>query len=406
MSGEVVLISSALGPLGVLGGALGVAVATVASRTVTAYLDSRRAEATRAAVEEQQRSLAWRDFQVEQARHMATAQLSQAAFRGQLAALQLTAPSVVVRTEGGATRGFLAAEDVGLASLGAWFAALPVEIRAAPDFPVGALEGQWRRLQAQVIAGNPPAMATVVAFRMALEQTLATHLARLDQERALHAGRLTRVEGLLEETLRCLHMLVPGSGQEVLEMRLAVLRDGLFAHLAAGEVSEGALEALERQGATLTTEVNSVLERIALRAALRDRTATHLADLGYTMAMTEEEGGQWRIPGGEQVRLRIQRDHRLAFQVFHERPAGTTGPLNATEQTRLHTQEARWCADAKELLRRLIRDGFSYTLQFERTLSLVTVPVVVVESADELTPDTEEDEWEDYNDEPKRKMLE
>ncbi|CAK0768214.1 conserved hypothetical protein [Gammaproteobacteria bacterium] len=388
MSGEVVLVSAALGPLGALG-VLGVAAATVASRAVTAYLDHRHAEAERTAATEQKRLAVWNDFQAEQAQRMVAAQENLSAFRGQLAALQLTAPAAA-RTEAMSARGFLAVEDPGLTALGRWFTSLPEALRAYSDFPVVALEGQWQRLQTQAAAGSPPAAATVAAFRMALEQTLRTHLERLDREQTFCAERLSRAKRLLEESLRCRHVLILGSDPEPLETQLAILRDELLAHLSSGEITEGALEVLEHQGATLTAEVNTALERAALRTTLRDRTALHLAALGYTMAITEEDGGQWRIPGGERVRLKIQHDHRLAFQVIHERPAGATGPLNATEQTRLRTQEGRWCADTRELLRRLTRDGFAYALQFERALPLTSVPVVVMESADELAADEEE----------------
>ncbi|CAK0768038.1 conserved hypothetical protein [Gammaproteobacteria bacterium] len=392
VSGEVVLVSSVLGPLGALGALAGIAAATVAANAVNTFLERRRTEAARSAAMEQEHLAVWLDFQADQAQRMSIAQENMTVFRNQLSALRLADPETAVQADNKMpTRGFLVAEaDTGLNILGEWFASLPAVLRADADFPAAILEAQWRRLQTQATRGVPPSAATVAAFRTALEQTLVTHLERLDRERTLHATRLTRARDLLEQTLRCQHALVASGDEETLISQLTSLHDDLLTHLATGEIMAGRLETLEHQGALLSVAVDTVLERAALRATLRDRIAIHLGELGYTRTMNEENGGQWRIPSGEQVRLKIQRDHRLAFQVIHERPSGISGSLNTIEQIRLRTQEARWCADAKELLRRLIRDGFAYSLQFERALPLDSIPVVVMESADELADEEEE----------------
>lgn len=398
MSGEVVLVSSALGPLGAVGifagGMLGIAAATLAAQAVASYLEFRRAEAARIVAQEQEKLEVWRDFQAEHAQRMTNDRENLMVFRGQLSALRLVTPSDVTQTNEVSTRGFLE-EESGLVALEKWFTSLPVALHNDPDFPLVSLEGQWRRFQAQAAAGRPPAVATVAAFRVTLEQTLVNHLERLDREQSLRTERLARVKQLLEETLRCRYTLLSGHGQTDLGIQLATLYDGLLAHLATGEITEGRLETLESQGEKLSAAVAVALEHLALLTVLRDRTTAHLGELGYTLVASEEDGAQWRIPGGERVRMKIQRDHRLAFQVIHERPPGANGALNRTELDRLRTQETRWCTDAKELLRRLIRDGFAYSLQFERALPLASIPVVVLESATELADDEEESQRDD-----------
>ena len=55
-------------------------------------------------------------------------------------------------------------------------------------------------------------------------------------------------------------------------------------------------------------------------------------------------------------------------------------------------QEVRWCRDMKELIGRLIKDGVPYRVQFEREVPDKSIPVVVVESVDELLDEKEGDQ--------------
>ena len=54
-------------------------------------------------------------------------------------------------------------------------------------------------------------------------------------------------------------------------------------------------------------------------------------------------------------------------------------------------QEARWCRDMKELIRRLVKDGVPYQAQFEREMADESIPVVVMENVDELLDEEDED---------------
>ena len=67
----------------------------------------------------------------------------------------------------------------------------------------------------------------------------------------------------------------------------------------------------------------------------------------------------------------------------------------------MDAQEAKWCADFKELIRRLVAEGFSYEITLEQNLKPESVKIVVVESAEEMA----EDEADRFADEPEQRYL-
>ena len=83
--------------------------------------------------------------------------------------------------------------------------------------------------------------------------------------------------------------------------------------------------------------------------------------------------GLWRLPDSGQVRVALEPDGRFAAKLDSESGA----------------EEGKWCADARELLRRLAADGVPYEIVFERRLP--EIPVVALETADELLDGEEED---------------
>jgi hypothetical protein len=96
-------------------------------------------------------------------------------------------------------------------------------------------------------------------------------------------------------------------------------------------------------------------------------------------------GASLRIPGGEIVRAALHRNRQLAFEVLHERPTDTANvPLSSAELKHLARQEKRWCHDAHELFRRLVKEGYTYKVSFEHELQQESVKVVVVETAEDI----------------------
>ncbi len=122
------------------------------------------------------------------------------------------------------------------------------------------------------------------------------------------------------------------------------------------------------------------------QTVVSDQLSTALHSLGYTTVQAFDPQASthqayFGIPGGEQLRVALMPDLRLAFAVTHERTAEVTGPLDAQELAFLTQQEARWCRDLPKLIAKLDAAGIRYQFGFERPLTAARIPVVTVESA-------------------------
>jgi hypothetical protein len=60
------------------------------------------------------------------------------------------------------------------------------------------------------------------------------------------------------------------------------------------------------------------------------------------------------------------------------------GKLSKAELNHIRKQEKRWCADFKELVRRLVAEGFSYQIGIERPIPEQAIRIVVVETPEEI----------------------
>ena len=139
-----------------------------------------------------------------------------------------------------------------------------------------------------------------------------------------------------------------------------------------------------------------------MRNGIGTRMQYHLEEMGYRHLSEEQTGhSNWQLPGGEQVRIALQRNLGIAFQLQHERVEVSDAELSEEEIAFFRQQEQHWCDDLAELTRRLTADGFQYQLEFERDVPESTVPIVVVEDVDELL----EEEEERWDDEKKRRRL-
>ena len=72
---------------------------------------------------------------------------------------------------------------------------------------------------------------------------------------------------------------------------------------------------------------------------------------------------------------------------FQRLPANLSRPalgINAEELDFVRQQEQRWCADMKELLRRMTQDGYRYQIEFDNMMPESAIDIVVVEEVDEI----------------------
>ncbi|CAK0771443.1 conserved hypothetical protein [Gammaproteobacteria bacterium] len=391
MSGSMVLISGTA-----LGGIVAVPVlAGAAYLLAQAWVEQRREEAESQRQAEMARIAAWQIHCQRRDQELATGVERIQTVQAHLAALQQVAvASLESRTATPAavlSRGFLEADEADasslrLAELGGWLDRLPETLAHAPGFPGEALRRQYQRLAAQTTAGQPPDAATLEAVREGMERTLAHFVAGLERQQTLQRERLAQAEQLLNRIL-ILEQLADAS----LRAETGALRGDLLAALARGALSAKDFDTLERQTRALEQRSEERLAQAAARHAMMISVSRHLADLGYRSLVQSDDQAEWAVPGGERLRLSIGEDFRLDFRLVHERPLGVTGVLGLAERDRVRRQEARWCMDARTLLRQLVQDGIDLRVAFEAEVPEAQLPLVVVERPE----DWQEDEAEE-----------
>ncbi len=90
----------------------------------------------------------------------------------------------------------------------------------------------------------------------------------------------------------------------------------------------------------------------------------------------------------------IKPDGRMDFKLVHERRS-PGAYLSEEEIASYRRQENRWANDFREIIRRLTREGFSYQIQMEDFFHTDSIPVVVVETAEELNAEEEDLDYAD-----------
>jgi hypothetical protein len=176
--------------------------------------------------------------------------------------------------------------------------------------------------------------------------------------------------------------------------------------LARDDISAEALARIEQQLQTAAQQAAERLATTAVRPALAESLLHHLTAMGYQVLETfpdtlAEAGAEQtakarvRIPGGEQVAIQLNADARLQFNLLHERDELASTPLSRDEIDHLRAQEQRWCHDLKDLIARLVADGFDSQIQLEQTCSQIrctTLPTAVVER---FTEDADAEAFDD-----------
>ncbi len=405
MSGEAVLISAMLTPAG-LAAAGTLAAGSLALQLVNGWQEERRRVAAAKMRAEQARVEAWRQFQRNQQDRMESLAQAHSDMREQLAALRLGAASVDAPAprRGARPRGFLEQDALPpealsrLSALQSLFSALPGELFEVPDAPMVRLRDQVKRLSQQFDSPQPPPVQTLDDLKTLVERTLDAQLEELERGRQAQARLMSQCETLLDEVVT--YSELGGDTSSGAEMK--ALREHLLGLLQRKNANFSDIRVLESKFAQLRERIDTEIEQAALREGIRIRMRHHLEDMGYRQLSVEDNGySNWQLPGGEQVRIALQRNLGMAFQLQHERADNSEAGLSASELAFFRRQEQQWCDDLAELTRRLTADGFQYRLEFERDVPESSVPIVVVEDVDELLAE-EDAHWDD---DKKRRRL-
>jgi len=278
-----------------------------------------------------------------------------------------------------------------LAEFSAMLAGAPAAFRAAGGDPCGRLERQRAALAARLESGEALEEADIGGLRELYHDTLSAFLAatraRREWREALHA----RIEAAMDAVLFAEQMALLFSAELAGHaVELATLRARLLGLCGADEPDAETLGVVERRIETLRGEIDRESMTAAQRRGAAEAVTRILGEMGYESIDdfaferdTPMAVASMRIPGGEIVRAALHQNRRLAFEVVHERPLGADAdaPMTTSECIRLQRQEKKWCADMREMFRRLVAEGFQYRVAFEHELNQDAVKVVVVESA-------------------------
>ena len=284
--------------------------------------------------------------------------------------------------------------DALLDELGEMFQTAPDAFRTAPGDPWGLLERQRQTMAGRVASGERVEGEDIAGLRDAYHRTLAAFAAAARARRDWDESMRKRIEAALDTLLFAEHVISRFDAEMAVHaVELDTLRARLTALCAAEPMNAGELGLIERRLETLRGDIDRDTIAAAQRRGVAEAVTRILGEMGYESIDdfvferdTPMAVASMRIPGGEIVRAALHRRRQIAFEVVHERPGGSLAddPLTTPERIHLRRQEQKWCADMREMFRRLVGEGFQYRVAFEQELKEELVKVVVVESAGEV----------------------
>jgi len=388
MSGEAVLVPMIWESIA---GVAGAVEATVAARKEAAR---RKAEAQR------ERIQVWQDFQSRQQQAQAQQRRSREAVQqAQQQLINSGLQEAATRVHGGAVaegfveRGGALSEEraAGLMTqIDRQLASLPARLFDDERLPFARLRSQMQRMQqASVLT-----IDEVDALASTLQRSFADYVQRAGQEAEQRRQQVAGAEQLLTQILEVRALC----GDDKDAAALARLQQKLVL-LAEQQLSPAALDVISNRFTSLRDKVEHSVVEDEMNDYLAARVTHHLNAMGYATlsAFSDKQPGRRRdaeyaLPDGDRLRVALQSDLKMGFQLSHETRNMIEKTLSGEALSFFRQQEARWCRDMKELIRRLIKDGVPYEVKFERDVPDASIPVVVMESVDELLDEEDDDQ--------------
>ncbi|MCX5758868.1 MAG: hypothetical protein NTU83_10265 [Candidatus Hydrogenedentes bacterium] len=417
MSGHSVLIHSVApnlaAPMAAAGAALSVGLLTYAlAQGVKKLVDSQVENARVHMAEEKARLAEWMQFQAAQLRSMELFRQMEAVLHAaeeRLASLELadvaahasrtaegpSAPAEQAYLSLGKTRMTPAQVQDMFNEIASIVEALPEALRMTADSPFPKLAKQQERLQSRFAGGQRVAWREVAAFKETLSRTLKDYSSHVAARREHDAAALTRLEAVLDALL--FHRELAAEPER---SAIEALLSQANALLERREVKAGQLELIEKRLEALKKAIDGRVIRTAHRSGLCESITRHLEAMGYGAASpfpsdpeTPQLEAQLKIPGGDRIRIAITENDQIHFELIHER-LDKAGMLTPADWLDIRRQEKRWCQDFKELVRRLVAEGFSYEIASEHLVPEQAIKVVVVDTAEDILAESQEEEHE------------
>lgn len=399
MSGEAVLI-----PVIVFDSLAGIAGA------VDAAVEARREQARQRAEAERERIQAWRRFQAQQANTQDEVQRRRESVRrAQQQLIQIGLQATHHRSGGdAAAQGFVgaardSAERALLDQIRGEINALPADLLETEHLPFARLRSHLERLRHSEVTATE-----LESLRRALHDSLHAHLQDLDnveaQQRVLREQAQSLLTGILQaKSLSLSHAHL---------RELDDLQTQLLNTLVAG-ISPASLDIMRSRFLTVSAQVERSIAEDEMSDFMVERVTHHLREMGYTPIQPfnpkdqrARRDGEFALPDGDRLRVALQADLRMAFQLTHETHTVIEKTLTGEALEFFRTQEARWCRDMKELIKRLMKDGVPYQVQFEREVPESAIPLVVYETAEDLLEDENEEDAQRPRVERKERQFE
>lgn len=396
MSGEAVVFMALTTPAGIatLAGIGAIMAGSIAMSLIQRYQQAQY-QAAEAAMQVKQKDIQqWQQYQAEQQKQIEHYQKTQALLKNLPTQPLSSPPSFLEAQAATPARGFLA-EDPELSAARQrlqWsmvaLAGLPPALLQQSVF--SALQQQALALQNQLETEAPLAQQAIIAqlpvFQATVTQTITHHIQQ--QEQTAQAAQALLQNLLLYQTLA---EATPYAAE------IHTLQQQLYYQLEQPAVLGQHLGFLQQQFQQLQAQIEHIRQHQAIQHSIHERLHTHLTAMGYQYL---EANQAWLIPGGEQVKVALDAQHRLVFQLQHEIITDAHAGHETNEKPVLdpaalaffRQQEKKWCQDLSQLIRKLVADGFQYQIQFEREAPEAAIPIVVIEDVQSILAQQDEEE--------------
>lgn len=282
---------------------------------------------------------------------------------------------------------------------------MPEPFRKYADSPYLRLVERHKQLDKKLQSKTGLSMEEAVSFRETLLRTLESYMSSLSYKEKNRDELFERVEGIYQELMAYVQLSQNKENHKELES----LKNNILKLIGSRFIDIASLDVLEKKFKEVKASVEKELEVGARRKVLSEALAFHLNEMGYESLaefpedmMQAQMQASFKIPGGERLTVNIQRNDKIAFEVAHVsgRPEAL---LSSRELAHFRKQEDKWCQDIPELVHRLTKQGFSCNLNMERDVPEESIPVVALESADEILAD--EQERASFQNEPEKRKL-
>ena len=291
-----------------------------------------------------------------------------------------------------------------LEEISALLKSLPDSFMKSEQSPYLLFQQLESKLQ-QRLSQQSVVMEELSTFQETILRSLKSFIAQLELSQNQRADMLTRTEKLFGNVLAYATLTT----NESLQHDIDTIRENLLKLMVDKSIKTGAVEILEKKFEMVSVQVEEELAAAGFRKALADSVIHHLEEMGYTTVQPFSDDvrrpmltAEMSMPGSERLQIALHRNHKLAFQMVHE-SGKKEEQLDPLELEQFRGQEKKWCKHLQELMRQLSKDGFEYNVTMEKEMEEKSIPIVVVETADEIAE--QERRKRLYNESKKRKLT-